>query len=410
MKHSIKVIFKNLSLLLIFTSLLSIFSALLIFEYNLSFDKITNLTNQKHIISTLTKLKKDDIELALIQFNGKSTQLLNEIDKLREAYKYDFSSNYLFNNKKEYLTDLDKLSTLTKQFNQAAKLYYTDELKKNTKDEQLRKKQLNNAFFNINHHIDSIIFKDINYKKTKFHLIEKISIVLVLLIIFITLWYRKRLSLVYRDILFLYSVDKNKKHYEIFTEEVDAIFLRMRRKPTASENPTMLDPITEINNVKGMICSYAEKKNLKESNFTGVVVLEVDNFSKTNRAFLQEFAQTVLKKIAFSISLHEQTTDVIARTDYNQFTLIFSRASKRQLLKDIDMIRQSISEIKFTTPDRKSIQITVSGGLMIKTKNSSLDDAIKKAKEILAYAQRTGGNKISQIKDIAEDALREIST
>jgi len=402
MKHSIKTIFKNLSLLLIIISALSIFSVLLVLEYNLSFDKITNLKNQKHIISTLTKLKKDDIELALIQFNGKSTQLLNEINKLRKSYKYDFSSNYIFNNKKEYLADLDKLSALTKHFNKVANLYYTDELDKNKKDEQLRKKQLENAFFSINHHIDSIILKDINYKETKFHLLEKISILLVLLVVFTTFWYRKRLSLVYRDILFLYSVDKNKKNYEIFTEEVDAISLRMKRKPTASENPSMLDPITEINNVKGMIYSYADKKNLKESNFTGVTVFEIDNFSKTNRAFPQEFTQAVLKKIAFTISLHEQATDVIARTEYNQFTIIFSRASKEQLFKDIDIIRQSISEIKFTTPSRESIQITVSGGLMIKTNNASLDDAIKKAKEILAYAQRTGGNKISQIRDIAE--------
>jgi len=219
------------------------------------------------------------------------------------------------------------------------------------------------------------------------------------------LWYNKRLSQIYKDILFLYAVDKNKKDYEIFSEEVDAISLRMKRKPVTSENPAMLDPITEINNVKGMINSYADKKNLKESNFTCVTVFEIDNFSKTNRVFPQEFTQAVLKKIAFTISLHEQATDVIARTEYNQFTIIFSRASKEQLFKDVDIIRQSISEIKFTTPSRENVQITVSGGFAIKTNNASLDDAIRKAKEILAHAQRTGGNKVSQIRDMAEHEL-----
>jgi len=170
MKQSIRSIFKNLSLLLIFMSLLSVFTTLLILEYNVSFDKITNLKNQKHIISTLTKLEKDDIELALIQFNGKSTQLLNEINKLRKSYKYDFTGNYLFNTKTEYMADLDRLSTLTKNFNETAKLYYTDELEKNKKDEEFRKKQLDNAFININAHIDNIMLKDIKYKETKFHL------------------------------------------------------------------------------------------------------------------------------------------------------------------------------------------------------------------------------------------------
>ena len=407
MKQSIRAIFKNLSLLLIFMSLLSVFATLLILEYNVSFNKIENLKNQKHIISTLTKLKKDDIELALIQFNGKSTQLLNEINKLRKSYEYDFTGNYLFDTSAEYLADLDKLSALTKNFNETAKLYYTDDLKKNTKDEKFKKRQLDNAFVNINTHIDNIMLKDIKYKETKFHLLEKVAITLVLLVLFVTLWYSKRLTQIYKDILFLYSVDKNKKDYEIFSEEVDAISLRMKRKPVTSENPAMIDPITNINNIKGMINSYAEKKNLKESNFTGVTVFEIDNFSKTNRAFPQEFTQAVLKKIAFTISLHEQATDVIARTEYNQFTVIFSRASKEQLFKDIDIIRQSISEIKFTTPSREKVQITVSGGFMIKTNNASLDDAIRKAKEILAYAQRTGRNKVSQIRDIAEHELNK---
>jgi diguanylate cyclase (GGDEF)-like protein len=407
MKQSIRAIFKNLSLLLIFMSLLSVFATLLILEYNVSFNKIENLKNQKHIISTLTKLKKDDIELALIQFNGKSTQLLNEINKLRKSYEYDFTGNYLFDTSAEYLADLDKLSALTKNFNETAKLYYTDELKKNTTDERFKKRQLDNAFVNINTHIDNIMLKDIKYKETKFHLLEKVAITLVLLVLFVTLWYSKRLTQIYKDILFLYSVDKNKKDYEIFSEEVDAISLRMKRKPVTSENPAMIDPITNINNIKGMINSYAEKKNLKESNFTGVTVFEIDNFSKTNRAFPQEFTQAVLKKIAFTISLHEQATDVIARTEYNQFTVIFSRASKEQLFKDIDIIRQSISEIKFTTPSREKVQITVSGGFMIKTNNASLDDAIRKAKEILAYAQRTGRNKVSQIRDIAEHELNK---
>jgi diguanylate cyclase (GGDEF)-like protein len=385
--------------------LLGIFTTLLILEYNVSFEKITNLKNQKHIISTLTNLKKDDIELAIIQFNGKSTQLLNEINKLRNSYKLDFTGNYLFNTSTEYLNDLNKLSALTRDFNKAAKQYYTDELKKHKKDEKLRKKELDNAFVDINTYIDSIMLKDLKYKEAKFHLLEKVSISLAFLILFVMLWYIKRLNQIHKDILFLYAVDRNKKNYKIFSEEADAISMRMKRKPAASDNPTMLDPITNINNLKGLIFSYGEKKNLKKTNFMGVAIFEIDNFSKTNRAFTQEFTQAVLKKIAFTISLHEQATDIIARTDYNQFTIIFSRTSKEQLYKDIDIIRQSISEIKFASPNRKTIQITVSGGFVIKTSNTSLDDSFKKAKEILRFAQSTGGNKVSQIKDLAEHEL-----
>jgi len=140
---------------------------------------------------------------------------------------------------------------------------------------------------------------------------------------------------------------------------------------------------------------------MKDSNFTSVTVFEVDNFSKSNRVFSQDFTQAILKKIAFTMTLHEQATDVIARTDYNQFTLVFSRASKEQLFKDMEIIRQSISELKFRTPEKESVQITVTGGLVIKPNNTNLEESIRQAKEVLEHAKSTGRNKISQLSDVA---------
>jgi diguanylate cyclase (GGDEF)-like protein len=154
-----------------------------------------------------------------------------------------------------------------------------------------------------------------------------------------------------------------------------------------------------------MLSSYSSKKGMKDSNFTSVTVFEIDNFSKQKRAFSQEFTQAILKKVAFTISLHEQATDVIARTDYNQFTVILSRASKEQSFKDVDIIRQSISEIKFKVPGGDSTTITTSGGFIIKPNNLHLDEAIRKAKEVLIHAKKNGKNTISQIRDLAEHEL-----
>ena len=47
-------------------------------------------------------------------------------------------------------------------------------------------------------------------------------------------------------------------------------------------------------------------------------------------------------------------------------------------------------------------QITVSGGFIIKPNNTSLEEAMKQAKEILHYAQSTGKNKILQLRDLAQ--------
>ncbi|WP_294965294.1 GGDEF domain-containing protein, partial [Sulfurimonas sp.] len=328
-------------------------------------------------------------------------QLHHEIEKLRNLNKYDYTGKFLLGNSEEFLSDLDNLSKLTTSFNESAHKYYIE----NLTNEEEKNQKLKNAFFSINTFLDAMIIKNISYNEEKFHVLEKITVFAFILTFLTTFWYRRRLNSIYTDVLHLYAIDKNKKDYEIFSEEADAIKLRMNRKPVLTDNPAMLDPVTQINNHKGMLSSYGHKKGMKDSNFTSVTIFEIDNFSKQKRAFSQEFTQAVLKKVAFTISLHEQATDVIARTDYNQFTVVISRASKEQSFKDIDIIRQSISEIKFKAPGGSPITITASGGFIIKPNNQSLDESLRQAKEVLQHAKKKGKNTISQIRNLEEHEL-----
>jgi len=400
MKYSIKRIFEHLKFYLLFIFFVAFLAVLLTFEQQLSYDKVNNLNNQKKIIQTLTKLDKSDIELALIQFNGKSTQLHQEIDKLKMLYKYNITDRYILRNEKEYFDDLNKLSVLTDKFNNAAHEYYVES--RNQTLEKEAKVHLDSSLKEIIQHIDNMLLKSITYNQQKFNLVKILVMIIFVLVLLATFWYRKMLTAILKDIEYLFQVDKSKSDYEIFSLEADAIALRMNRKHVIHDNPTMLDPVTEINNYKGLLNSYANKKGLKDSNFTAVTVLEIDNFSKANRAFSQEITQAILRKVAYTISLHEQPIDVIARTDYNQFTVILSRSSREQLFKDMEIIRESIAELKFATPENGPIPITVTGGFVIKPNNTSLEEALKQAKEILEYAKTTGKNKIFQLRDLAQ--------
>jgi len=405
MKHSIKDIFKNLNSYLFFVLFMAFAVIVLTFEQRLSFEKVDNLNKQKQIISTLMQLQRDDVELALIQFNGKSTYLHHEISKLHSLYKYNFSDKFLFGNSEEYLSDLNKLSELTNEFNTAAHKYYVETETKDPKVEKETKENLDKAFSTIYQHINNMLFRNTSYDQEKFFIAEITMATYFIIALFTTFWYRRRLYSIYKDIEYLYQIEKNKKSYSLFSLEADAISLRMNRKTINTDNPSMLDPVTGINNHKGMINTYAQKKGLKDSNFTSVTVLEIDNFSKSKRAFSQELTQAILKKVAYTMTLHEQPVDVIARTDYNQFTLILSRSSKEQSFKDVELIRQSISELRFNIPDKGSFNITVSGGFIIKPNNTHLDEAVKQAKEILAFAKNAGTNRILQTRDIAENEI-----
>jgi len=403
MKYSIKKIFNHLKFYLLFIFFIALVAVLLTFEQQLSFDKINNLNNQKRLITTLTKLEISDMELALIQFNSKRAKLYQKIDKLKTLYKYNITDRYILGNENEYFNDIEKLSQLTNKFNTAAQLYYTES--NNQKLQSNAQKELTVTSKKILGHIDNMLIKSIVYNEKKFDIVKYIVITMFVLILFATFWYRKVLTAIYKDIEYLLQVDKNKRGHEIFSIETDAIALRMNRKPILTNNPTMLDPITDINNYKGLVNSYSNKKGLKDSNFTSVTILEIDSFSKSNRKYTQEITHTILKKVAYTISLHEQPIDVIARTDYNQFTIVLSRASKEQLFKDMENIRESIAELKFIIPNNGPIQITVTGGFVIKPNNTSLEEAIKQAKEILEYAKTTGNNRIFQLRDLAQKEI-----
>ena len=397
MKHSISKIFQNLNMYMFFVLFASFLTLVLTLEHQLSVQKVDNLNNQKSVILSLTQLKKEDVELGLILFNGKTAQLQRDVQKLQNLYKYNITGKYILENESEYNKDLTKLSELTSVFNKNVHTYIETEEKKELPS---IKTELEESLYQVNAFIDSIIVKDMRYNEAVFMFFEKAIIFTFAIILLGTFWYRKRINDIYADIKFLSSTEKNYAEFQIFSIEADAIAQRMKRKVVTTDNPAFIDQITGINNSKGLINAYGDKKGMKEENFTSVTVIEVDNFSKSNRAYDQELTQAILKKIAFTISLHEQPTDVIARTNYNQFTIVLSRASKEQAYKDVDIIRQSISELKFKTP--KGENITVCGGHVVKSGHTSLDEAMKGAKDILNYTKSATRNKIYQTKDIAE--------
>ncbi len=396
MKISIKSVFKNLSTFLMLFTLVSLSAVLFTLEQTNSYIKTDILKEQKEIINSLRAIDKKDVELALIQYNGKSTDLQYQVNKLRELYEYDITGNYILNNSHSYLSDLDKLSNLIDKFNTKAYAYY----KSSKKNLYKTRAELDSAHLALENQINQLIFKNIEYDTSKFNFMIKITIATFIIVFLISVWYYSRLKKIYNDISYLQSPSKSKKDYEVSTIEADAIFLRMKKKPDVKDNPTNIDPVTKVNNHKGLVAEYGEKRNFKENNFTSVTVLEIDNFSKTNRAFNQEFSQAVLKKIAYTISLFAQPTDVIGRTDYNQFTVILSRESKDRAYKDMEAIREAIAELKFVTQTKVAIQITVSGGFYIKPNNVVLSNAIEEAKNILAFTQSGEKNRICQKRDM----------
>lgn len=396
MRPSIKDIFAGWKkLALILTLLLGFITFTAIEEYT-SFGKVQNLQEQKKLVNFIADIGRMDLEFAAIQFRGKSTMLKFQHEKLLTLDSYDIIGQYLTNQSNDYHLELETLKELILTFIQAADSWY-DPAKTNLK---AREKAMQDARESLIAHINMIIEKNISYDYKKFMIQQSLIYLALVLMIAMLIIYSKKFSAILKDISSLYVVEMKGNVNNIVTEEIGIIAKRMNRKSLSSDDPSMTDPITEINNYKGLLYAYANKKGMKESSYIDVCTFEVDNFSELDAKYTKNFTQSILKKIAFMASLYQQPADIIGRTDYSQFTIIFSRNERDQALKDCQLIMSSVEETAFKAPNGDNLALTLSAGFSPKLSSTTIDETIEQSKNVLNKAKEEGPNKLLQTKDM----------
>lgn len=401
MRWSIKKIFNNLSTTLLSLTIILGFLATIIFTLNSSVAKTDLLLEQKALIKEAYNLGREDIQLSNIQLRGIVENLRYDITKMKDTFGFDILGNYVFGHSAEYLNDLEQLSIKQLLYIEAAEAYYYQSLE----DLESRLDDYDFAQAEYEAKLSDIQEKHLMYESDKFNIIQYIIYLAFAISLTTMLWFTRRLSFVYQDLKTLYSVDLESKDRIYLTEEAEMITKRMSRKPTATENPAFIDPVTEINNYKGLLHGFANRKGTGGATIA-VCVFALDNFRDIEKKYKKDFANQILKKVAFMLSLNEQHTDVLGRIDYDQFVFVVNRATQAIALNDCEQIRKSIEEAKFKTHNGIPIKVTASGGFVIKAPNKPLDQTIAHAKEVLAVAISQGGNKIAQLRDGADKKLK----
>lgn len=394
MRWSIKQIFDNLNKTLLLLSITLGVLAFFSFTLNSSSKKVDLILSQKSLIKEAYEMGREDIQLSNIHLKGIINNLKYDIDNMKDVFEYDILGNYVYGHSKEYIKDLEQLNIKQLLYIEAADAYYDqslEDLDKRLKDYDFTQQDYKDKLVDIQE-------KHLVYESEKLNFIQLLIYFSFIVSLLTMLWFTRRLTFVYNDLKTLFSVDLDSKNRVYLTEEAEMITKRMSRKPTSGANPAFIDPVTEVNNYKGLLHGFTSRTGNSGASLN-VCIYSLDNIRDIEKKYQKEFANQILKKVGFTLSLNAQHNDVLGRIDYDQFVLVINRPSKNAALADSEQIRQAIEETKFKTPTGGSISLSVSAGFVIKTANVPLDQTIVKAKEVLAIAIEKGGNKVAELRD-----------
>ena len=397
MQLSIFKIFGTIKSLLTLTLLLVILLVATILSEYSSFYKLENLQKEGELATTVYNLGRKDLDLANIQYRGNNTLLRHEGEALSSFYDYDFINK--FSKESNYLNEIAELQFAIKDFNTAAGDWYTQE-QIDEKELQTRQKQFTKTYEALMTQINIITSNNSTFEKRRFLIQMALGIALMLLVLYSSFWVSRRLNLVQNDINTLHTLDQDDSTGFI-TTEADTISKQMGRttKTPTAQNPAYLDTVTGISNYKGFVHEYSDKKRQKAGNYTAICIFSIDKLGELEMQYSQEFAETILKKVSFMLSLYRQHNDVIGRIDHNQFTILLSRQDKTSAINDCELIRKSVEETPFKTADGKNLTVTISGGFVQKMSTQSLDEVVTKANKVLSMSIQHGGNRIAQLRD-----------
>ncbi|NOQ31884.1 MAG: diguanylate cyclase [Helicobacteraceae bacterium] len=344
MNISIKKVFNNISIaLMVIVVLLSALTYLIITQGN-SYSALQSVQKQKALVLAINSIDYSHKELSVIQLDGKSNELTFEIDKLANSVNIESSISELRALKELFVNDVEHSAV---------------------------------AF---NNQLNTINTKVINSMSDQFSYIEILSYLTFLYVIILMIFYTKRLGLVYEDIAHLFAV-KDSNTYLIKTDEVNTITKRINQKQDSLKTPDMLDRVTALYNKDGMLSTFNEKKYSLSTQSQIIAIFKIDGIKNLRDQYPDTILNKVFKKVAFTISLHEQHNDLSAYLEENRFALLLTNRNKKEAKEIFELIKSSLNEFKVDSEN--SVELTLVYESIQKAPVESLENVLISLKDNL---------------------------
>ncbi len=156
----------------------------------------------------------------------------------------------------------------------------------------------------------------------------------------------------------------------------------------------MMDGLTQMLNHRSFMQRLEEEleRNTRYGDPMTLLMLDLDNFKKTNDRYGHPHGDFVLAQIGQLIRSSIRMTDVPGRLGGEEFGVIIINASKRVSRSTADRIRLSIAEHLFINDGLKS-RMTVSVGMAeYPTDGHNINEMLRKSDEAMYAIKARGGN------------------
>jgi diguanylate cyclase (GGDEF)-like protein len=393
---SIRTLFSSITNILAVFILLLTFIALVMFGEHNSQTQISILQKHRSEIKSISNIQAEDSALGMIEFQSIGVELTHNLTVYHETFDA-FDPLVFLSSSDSDIENFEIFRNMTLEYLASATTYIKDQ------SSQENKKLYDESYTMLSNMIVDMLSERITAEHKQF-LIREItiyaSIIFGLIFLFLI---HKKLQIVLYDIESLYGISSKNTVYKVQTTEVESILLKFNKSSSSDvDNPAYLDSLTKLKNFQGLIHVFNTSKILQKHNAITICMFEIDNYAILKRKYDKEFIDSVHKKIAFILSLHEQPSDIIAHFEESKFILVLGRDSKTEALKECEKMRQSIAETFFKVPKGAKITITLSGGFIMKPANKTINASIEHTRDILKKAQEKGTNHIAQLRDFAE--------
>lgn len=393
---SIKKIFNNIKsalFLLILGILLLTAELFLVSDYTY---RLNQLRNQHLLIDKILTTKAGDPQMVSIAING----TVAEIDLSVKLSSQKSFLEALSTSKDELPNLLRSLESSSETFQNNALSWATALKMPHSEKEYSELLKTKESFIQD---IDNLSIYTVQHLSNIITMVKITAITLLVLSIGLFFRYRYRLTQIYKDIDVACAVDTNGEQKKALTQEIDFILKRSARKivqaPSACSG--LVNPLSGLNNLKGLLTVCNTKKSSRSSNTIFLVVFEIDQYQSSIAPLSKEDRGNLFKKIGDIIALHEQPLDITAHLDDDRIVCLLSRNSKQVALEDCEKILHSVEASSFNTA-KGIIKITLSGGFLLKIPVKSIEEAIEDALKLVEKAKESGGNRIAQLRDRAD--------